>query len=124
MPLITGSQNLESALALRLLCEAYVLKPVGKGSKMVPSTDATSRPIQIACPDPEEWFSLFSVSKPTSNSAESDIKTFAKLMGDAGDVAMDLARAIVQPGGDISNPAEKFVKKVSDIIAPQAGGAQ
>jgi len=107
-------------IALRLLCEAYAIVPIGKGSKKLPA----DKPIQLACPDPEEWLAYFGLSKPSSESDNSAINAFARLMGTAECEAKELARAIFQPGSDISGPAGKFVVKVTEITATQAGGAK
>ena len=110
-----------SLFALRLLCEAHAVPTPGAGSQTCPPAASGAKPIAVHCPDPGTWFDLLGASKPANDKDEAAISAFGRLMGDAGDVAMDLARAIVQPGSDISGLAGKFVEKVSEITAPQVG---
>jgi len=114
------------ALALKLLCEAYTMHPSGEGEKKYPSQVAGGVEISFHCPDPGTWFELIGASKPNGDEKQkkAEIASLGRLMGGAGDAAMDLARAIVQPNSDISDAAGKFVEKVSEITAAQVGGAQ
>ena len=113
-----------SLFALRLLCEAYAMPTVGFGSKSYTPQATGVAAIAVRCPEPCTWFDLVGATPPKSDMDAAAINAFGRLMGDAGDVAMDLARAIVQPGGDISGLAGKFVEKVTEITATQAGGRQ
>ena len=113
-----------SLFALRLLCEAYAMPKPGAGNKAYQATASVAKLIAVHCPDPGTWFDLLGASKPANDKDEAAITAFGRLMGDAGDAAMNLARAIVRGEGDISGPAGKFVEKVSEITAPQAGDAK
>lgn len=126
MPLPTGPKSLEPILALRLLCEAYAMPTDGTGGRSYQPKENGAKPIAVHCPDPGTWFDLISTAKPAGDQNQKDaaIREFGRLMGDAGDAAMDLARAIVGGGGKFSGPAGKFVEKVSEITAVQAGGAK
>lgn len=114
----------EVPLALRLLCEAYAIPKDASGSRNFQPKESGTKAISVHCPDPATWFDLLGATPPKSDIDEAAITAFGRLMGDAGDAAMDLARAIVQPGSDIGGPAGRFVEKVSEITAVQAGGAQ
>lgn len=92
--------NPESPLALRLLCEAYMLEPVGSSPQNGKSTVSG---ITVHCPEPKEWFSCFEAipPKPPENGDASEIKrfdaeldAFANLMGDNRDEARALVKAI------------------------------
>lgn len=111
-------------LALKLLCEAYTMPADASGSRSYQPTTTGAKPITVHCPDPSTWFDLLGASKPANDRDEAAITAFGRLMGDVGDAAMNLARAIVRPGSDISGPAGKFVEKVSEITAVQTGGAK
>lgn len=112
----------EEALALRLLCEAYALPKNETGCRIYQPREKGAKSISVECPDPGIWFDLIGASKPANDKDEAAITAFGRLMGDATGAAMDLARAIVQPSGDISGLADEFVKRVSEISAAQAGG--
>jgi hypothetical protein len=113
-------------LALKLLCEAYALHPVGVGRKSFTSQTSGAPPIVVNCPDPSTWFDLIDSSKPTGEEKqkEATFTAFGRLMGDAGNEAIALARAILEPGSDITEPAARFVEKVAMITVNQVGGAK
>ena len=102
------------------------MPPVGVGSKTYTPQAAGVAAIAVHCPEPVTWFDLIGASEPAGddNQKEAAITAFGRLMGDSGDAAMDLARAIIQPSGDVSGFADKFVKRVLEITAAQAGGPE
>ena len=111
-------------LALKLLCEAYAMPTVGAGNKSYHPKETGAKAIPVHCPNPITWFDLLGASAPISETDEDAITAFARLMSGAEEDAKNLALAIVRGDSDISGPAGKFVEKISEFTAVQAGGAQ
>jgi len=115
--------NPEAPLALRWLCEAYKLEPVGP-SNAQRKKDINGIPVH--CPEPKEWLQFFA-AKPAANNNEKEKKrfeaevhtflnAFAHLTGDAKENGSKLANAIASEGRNLQNG-----KTLEDLVLAFAG---
>lgn len=107
-------------LALRLLCDAYDMNLLGVGQKKYTPPIHPSERFVFDCPDLAEWFDLLGATAPSGNQDAPAIEAFGKLMGEAGEKAEALARAIVS-NTDLSKAVADYRDKADELREKGAG---